>query len=82
MKSEQLPLTYWLVMVCSFVGAAAFAFLALVLILEAINGHGGPAGNILRLGLAVASFFVGLFLMAVGTLYYISFDDPHTSDLR
>jgi len=82
MKSEQYSRSYWLIIACSFVAAAAFVFFALLLFLEAIYGHGGGAGNILRVGLAVASLFVGLFFLAVGTLYRMSLDDPRASDLR
>jgi hypothetical protein len=79
MRSEQYPRSYWLIMACSFAGAAAFVFLALALLLEAIYGHGGAAGNILRIGLAVGSLFVGLFLLAVGTLYRMSFDEERAT---
>jgi hypothetical protein len=82
MRSEQFPRSYWLVTVCSFVAAAAFVFFAIAMFLEAIYGHGGAAGNILRVGLAVASLFVGLFFLAVGTLYRLSFDDPRASGFR
>jgi hypothetical protein len=75
MESEQHSRPNRLIMVCSFAGAAAFLFFALALLLDAIYGHGGGAGNIIRVGVAVGSLFIGFFLLAVGTLYRLSFDD-------
>jgi hypothetical protein len=67
---------------CSFVGAAAFAFFAVTLIVQTAYGHGSHAGNILRVGLAVIFLFLGLFLVAVGTLHRMSFDEEDGNEIR
>jgi hypothetical protein len=77
-QSEGHARSHWLILACSFVGAAAFAFFALVLILQAAFGHGGHAGNILRVALAVVFLFLALFLVAIGTLYRMSFDEEQS----
>jgi VIT1/CCC1 family predicted Fe2+/Mn2+ transporter len=74
MPSERRARSHWLILACSFVGAAAFVFFALVLIVQAAFGHGSHAGNILRVALAVIFLFMALFLVAIGTLYRMSFD--------
>jgi hypothetical protein len=60
------------------VGAAAFVFFALVLIVQAAFGHGSHAGSILRIALAVVFLFMALFLVAIGTLYRMSFDEEQS----
>ena len=82
MRSERHPRSYWLIMVFSFAGAAGFVFFALDLILQAIYGHGGGAGNILRVGLAVGSLFLGFFFLAVGSLYRMSLDEERAGHAR
>jgi len=78
MQSEGHARSHWLILACSFVGAAAFAFFAVVLIVQAVFGHGSQAGNILRVALAVIFLFLALFLVAIGTLYRMSFDDEQS----
>jgi hypothetical protein len=73
-RSEGHARSHWLILACSFVGAAAFAFFAVVLIVQAAFGHGSHAGNILRVALAVIFLFLALFLVAIGTLNRLSFD--------
>jgi hypothetical protein len=77
-QSQGHARSHWLILTCSFVGAAAFAFLALVLIVQAAFGHGSHAGNILRVALAIIFLFLALFLVAIGTLYRMSFDDEQS----
>ena len=82
MPSERHPQVYSLITVLFFAGAAGFVFFALELLLQAIYGHGGGAGNILRLGLAVGSLFLGFFLLAVGTLYRKSLEEDRAGQAR
>ena len=77
MRSETHARFHWAIMACSFTGAAAFAFFAVTLIVQAVYGHGSHAGNILRIGLAVIFFFMGLFLAAIGTVHRMSVDEEH-----
>ena len=77
MRSETHIRSHLVILACSFVGAAAFAFFALTLIVQTAYGHGSHAGNILRIGLAVIFFFMGFFLAAIGTLHRMSFDEEH-----
>ena len=78
MQSEGHARSHWLILAGSIVGAAAFAFLALVLIVQAAFGHGSHAGNILRVALAIIFLFLALFLVAIGTLYRMSFDEEQS----
>jgi hypothetical protein len=82
MRSETQARSHWGIVAGAFAGAAAFAFFAVTLIIHAAFGHGSAAGNILRIGLAIIFLFVGLFLVAVGTLYRMSFDEEHGGELR
>jgi hypothetical protein len=75
MRSEYHPGRYWIVLGCSFICGAGFFLFAAVLIFQAWLGHGSHAGNILRIGLAVFSVFIGFFFLAVGTLYRASFNE-------
>jgi len=82
MRSEDHARPRWLGLLCAFVGAAVFIFFAIALIVQAAYGHGSHAGNILRVGLAVILLFVGLFFVAVGTLYGMSFDEEQGNEFR
>ena len=82
MRLETHTRSYWLILICAFVGAAAFAFFAIALIVPAVSGHGSHAGNVLRAGLGVVSLFLGIFFVAVGTLYVISFDEADRNEFR
>ena len=73
MRSEFRPGRYWVVLGCSFMCGAVFFLLAAALILQAWEGHGSQPGNVLRIGLAIFSLFVGFFFVMVGTLYQASF---------
>jgi VIT1/CCC1 family predicted Fe2+/Mn2+ transporter len=77
-RSEGSARSHWLILACSFVGAAACALFALVLIVQAAFGHGSHAGNILRVALAIIFLFLALFLIAIGTLHRMSFDDDQS----
>jgi hypothetical protein len=72
MRSEFHPGRYWAVLGCSFTCGAAFLLLGAGLILQTWKGHGSQPGNILRVGLAIFSLFIGLFCVMVGTLYRAS----------
>jgi hypothetical protein len=72
----------WLILACSFAGAAVFAFFAVALIVQTLFGHGSPGGNILRVAMAVFFLFMGFFLVAVGTLYRMSFDEDRGNEFR
>jgi hypothetical protein len=76
--SEGRARSHWLILACSFVGAAAFIFFAIALIAQAAFGHGSPGGNILRVALAIIFLFLALFLIAIGTLHRMSFDDDQS----
>ena len=78
MRSEGSACSHWLILAGSFAGAAACVLFAVVLILQAALGHGSPGGNILRVTLAIIFFFLALFLVAVGTLHRMSFDDDQS----
>jgi hypothetical protein len=77
-QSEGHARSHWLILACSFVGAAVFFFFALVLIVQAAFGRGSQAGNILRVALAIVFLFLALFLIALGALHRMSFDDDHS----
>ena len=82
MRVESHTCSYWLILACAFVGAATFSFFAITLIVQAVSGHGSHAGNILRVGLGFVSLFLGIFFVAVGTLYVISFDEADGNEFR
>jgi hypothetical protein len=82
MRLETHTRSYWLILACSLLGAAAFAFFAITLIIQAVSGTGSHAGNILRIGLGIVSLFMGIFFVAVGTLYVISFDEADGNEFR
>lgn len=69
---------YCAVLGCSFIGGAAFFLLAAALIQQAWQGHGSPPGNILRVGFAIVSLFMGFFFVTVGTVYHASFSESET----
>ena len=75
MRSEARTLSDWIVLACAFLGAAAFVFVAITLILHVVYGAGSRAGNILRAAAAAVSLFMGIFFATVGTLYGKSFDE-------
>jgi hypothetical protein len=75
MQSEAPKLSDWLILACSFAGAAFFAFLTVELVLQIISGHGSHAGNALRMVAAAISLLSGIFCATVGTLYWKSFDE-------
>jgi hypothetical protein len=82
MRSDARASSYWLVPIGSFAGAGIFAVLAVTLILHARHGHGSPAGNILRFILAIVFTFLGLFFVAVGTVYRLSFNEDPGNEFR
>ena len=82
MRSETRPRTYAVILIFTYAGAAASALVAVVLLLQDFSGHGGPAGNVLRVGFAIFSCFVGLFLLTVGILYRASFDNVGSDELH
>jgi len=77
-RSEGRARSHWLILAGSFAGAAACALFALVLIVQAAFGHGSRAGNILRAALVIIFLFLALFLVAIGTLHRMSFDDDRS----
>lgn len=76
MRSEFHPGRYWAVLGCSFACGAVFLLLAAALALQAWQGHGSHPGNILRVGFAVVSLFMGFFFIIVGALYRASSREP------
>ncbi len=80
MRSEDRAGSYWMVLLGSYTGAAIFAVCAFNLILQLLHGHGTAAGNFLRATLAMISIFLGLFLVAVGTVYHLSFNEDSGSN--
>jgi len=77
MKQEHHSSAYWLIPGAAFSGAALFAWSAVRLLHQVLAGHGGRAGNILRVGLSLSSLFAGVFCLAVGTLYRLSFQQDN-----
>jgi hypothetical protein len=82
MPSEAQDRWYWLILVGAFTGAAGFFAFAVVVLVHVFTGHGSHAGNILRVGLGIGAFFLGLFLCAVGALYRLSFDEEHSKEFH
>ena len=80
MESERHARAHWVISAAAFVGAAAFIIFAVALILQAVSGHGGGPGNILRVGLAITSFFIGLFVASVGAMYWMSSHKAHHNE--
>ena len=73
MKSENHSSAYWLIPGAAFAGAAVFAWSAVRLLHHVFAGHSGRAGTILRVGLSLSALFAGVFCLAIGTLYRLSF---------
>ncbi len=82
MRSEAQTLSDWMILACAFLGAAAFVFVAITLILQVVYGAGSPAGNVFRAGAAAISLFMGIFFATVGTLYRKSFDEDRGNVFR
>ena len=82
MKPQNHSSTYWLVPGAAFAGAAAFVWSAFRLLHHVLVGHGGRAGNILRIGLSLGAFVAGVFCLAVGTLYRLSFQQDNGERFR
>jgi len=82
MRSEVRASSYWMVLLGSYAGAAVFAVFAFTLIQQLLHGHGSPAGNILRVSLLLVFIFLGLFLVAVGTVYHLSFNEDSSNEFR
>ncbi|HLJ22786.1 MAG TPA: hypothetical protein VKT71_01680 [Candidatus Acidoferrales bacterium] len=82
MRSDVRASSYWMVLLGSYAGAVIFAVCAFILILQLLHGHGSAAGNILRFTLALVAIFLGFFLVAVGTVYRLSFNDDSGNEFR
>lgn len=82
MRSEFRMARYWLVVGGAFVGAASFILFAAALLLQALNGHGSGAGNILRVALAIFSLVIGLLFIIAGGLYLESAGQSRDSHSR
>ena len=65
MRSEAQTLSDWMILAGAFLGAGAFIFIAVTLGLQAVVLHSGPAGKILRGGLALLFLFLGIFFGTV-----------------
>ena len=77
MQPENRSSTYWLIPGAAFAGAAVFVWSAFRLLHHVLAGHGGRAGNILRVGLSLSALLAGVFCLAVGTLYRLSFQQDN-----
>jgi hypothetical protein len=77
MRPENQSGRYWFVLAFALICGAAFFLFAVVLILQALAGHGSQAGNILRAGLAIFAFLMGCFFVTVGALYRASCNGTH-----
>jgi hypothetical protein len=82
MKQEHRSSAYWLIPGASFTGAAIFVWSAVRLLHPVFAGHSGRAGNILRVGLSLTALFAGVFCLAVGTLYRLSFQQDNGERFR
>ena len=81
-RSEAQTLSDWMILACAFLGAAAFAFIAMTLLLQVIYGSGSHVGNILRAAVAAVSLLMAIFFATVGTLYRKSFDEDRGDAFR
>lgn len=82
MRLEARPRTYAVILLSAYAGAAASATITITLLLRSLSGHGSPAGNLLRVGLAILFFFIGFFFITVGVLYRASFDKLESNDFQ
>ncbi len=82
MRSEAQTLSDWMILAGAFLGAGAFLFVAITLGLQVVVLHLGPAGKILRGGLALMFLFLGIFFATVGALYRKSFEEHPRSEFR
>jgi hypothetical protein len=76
MRAEAPRLSDWLILICSFTGAAFFAIVSFQLVLQIISGQGSPAGNALRIAAAAMSLMTLVICVTFGTLYWKSFYKP------
>jgi len=72
----------WVVPACALAGAGVFVAAAVCLVVEAATGHGGDAGNILRLGFGVLALFIGLFFLVIAALSWTSSSERHVNESR
>jgi hypothetical protein len=63
---------HWTVVIGALGCSAAFVWAAIFSFTQVMIGHGGSAGNILRVGIGLLMLFVGVFLLIVGALYWQS----------
>lgn len=77
MRSEDNVRSFWIVLIGSFAAAAALAVSAIILVVQAFGSHGSLSANLLRVGLAAILLFLAVFLIAVGTLYWMSVDQEN-----
>jgi hypothetical protein len=82
MQSEPRPRSYAMILISTYGGAAGSAVFGILLLVQVFSGHGGPAGNMLRVGIALLAFLVGLFLLTVGILYRSSFGNAESDEFR
>ena len=82
MSAEVHDRSYWPILLVAFAGAAASAWFAATLFLQVFRGHGGPAGDILRVALGAAFVLVALFFFTVGVLYHRSFGPNRGQEFR
>ena len=81
MSSKGWAPVQWTIVASVLVGAAFFALAGMSMMADAVIGQGSHEGNILRVGLGILSFFVGLFLLVVATLSWKSPNHRSTSGL-
>jgi hypothetical protein len=60
------------ILICTSLAAAIMACIAVYFIYDSISGHGGPAGNILRVGFGLMLLAAGLILLAFVMVYWKS----------
>ena len=62
----------WALVVSAFTGFALSMLAAIALFTEVVTGHGGSAGNVLRVGLGLLSLFIAIVLLVVGAMNWQS----------
>lgn len=72
MSSEASNRVHWTVVIGALGGSAAFVWAAIFSFTQVMIGHGGSAGNILRVGVGLLMLFLGIFFLIVGALYWQS----------
>jgi hypothetical protein len=72
MSSKTSRTFRWALVVSAFAGCALSMLAAIALFTAVVTGHGGSAGNFLRVGLGLLSLFIAIVLLVVGAMNWQS----------